>query len=95
VFAAMGIKPKSMPADSDAPEFPWALDYLWSHFADLCQGIKSNGMGPQMADWADVQSWCSAVQLDLDPWEKRALVRLSNLRAAIHSEEKPKAPGKQ
>lgn len=48
-------------------------------------------MGPRMASWGDVQDWCEAMRLDLEPWEKKALIRLSNLRAAIHSEEKPKA----
>jgi hypothetical protein len=47
-------------------------------------------MGPVMASWRDVQDWCAAMLLDLEPWEKKALVRLANLRAAIQSEEKPK-----
>jgi hypothetical protein len=48
-------------------------------------------MAPVMASWRDVQAWCEAMLIDLEPWEKRALIRLSNLRASIQSEEKPKA----
>jgi hypothetical protein len=46
-------------------------------------------MGPQMASWVDLEAWCQATQTDLEPWEKRALLRLTNLRAAISMEEKP------
>lgn len=47
-----------------------------------------------MADWRDVQAWCEAMSLDLEPWEKRAIIRLSTLRASVQSEEKPKGSNK-
>jgi hypothetical protein len=47
-------------------------------------------MAPVQAGWRDVQDWCEVMLLDLEPWEKKALVRLANLRASIQSEEKPK-----
>lgn len=86
-----GNKAAAKEADPDLPPFPWALDYLWTFFLEFSTGLVANGMAPVMASWRDVQDWCAAMQLDLEPWEKRALIRLSNLRASIQSEEKPKA----
>jgi hypothetical protein len=57
-------------------------------------GLTANGMAPVMAGWRDVQAWCEAMLLDLEPWEKKALIRLCNLRAAILAEEKPKLKAK-
>ena len=75
-------------SDPDLPPFPWALNYLWELFQELSAGLTSNGMGPPMASWGDVQNWCAAMRLDLDPWEKKALIRLANLRAMVLSEDK-------
>lgn len=69
------------------PEFPWQLDYLWGWFADLSLGLKSSGMGPAMAGWDDVESYAVAMRIDMELWEKAALVRLSYERAAIQSEK--------
>lgn len=89
-----GNKVAAKQADPDLPAFPWALDYLWSFFLEFSMGLTSNGMGPVMAGWRDVQDWCAAMCLDLEPWEKRTLVRLANVRAMILSEEQTKAkPG--
>lgn len=86
-----GNKAAAKEADPDLPPFPWALDYLWNWFLEFSMGLTSDGMGPVMAGWRDVQDWSAAMCLDLEPWEKRALIRLSNLRAQIQSEEVPKA----
>ena len=86
-----GNKAAAASADPDLPPFPWALDYLWSFFQEFSMGLVANGMAPVMAGWRDVQAWCEAMQIDLEPWEKLAIIRLSNLRASIQSEEKPKA----
>lgn len=69
------------------PPFPFQVEYLWNWFLEFCWGLKSDGMGPTMADWGDVQDWCAAMRLDLEPWEKRLLVRLAYLRAVIDSEK--------
>lgn len=44
-------------------------------------------MGPVMASWGDVEDYSVAMRLDLELWEKRALVRLARLRASIQSEK--------
>ncbi|MEH2580688.1 hypothetical protein V1281_002583 [Nitrobacteraceae bacterium AZCC 2161] len=80
------MKPKPIAALDPLPLFPWALDYLWTWFHEFSGGLKANGMAPVMASWGDVQHWCQAMRLDLEPWEKRLLVRLANLRASIQSE---------
>jgi len=84
------MKKAASAAQPDLPPFPWALDYLWDLFNEFSFGLKSNGMGPLMADWRDVQAWCEAMCLDLEPWEKRTIIRLATLRASVQSEEKPK-----
>lgn len=86
-----GNKAAAASADPDLPPFPWVLDYLWDFFQEFSMGLVANGMAPVMAGWRDVQAWCEAMQIDMEPWEKRAIIRLSNMRAAIQSEEKPKA----
>lgn len=70
------------------------LEYLWELFGEFSMGLASNGMGPVMASWRDVQDWCGAMCLELEPWEKKVLIKLANHRAAIMSEEKPKAASK-
>lgn len=87
----LGKKSAAKAVDPDLPPFPWVLDYLWAWFLEFSIGLKSDGMAPVQAGWPDVQAWCAAMMLDLEPWEKRALVRLANLRASIQSEEKPSA----
>jgi hypothetical protein len=86
VFAQLGIKPKPIAALDPLPAFPWVLDHVWQWFHDFSLGLKTNGMAPVMAGWDDVQHWCQAMLLDLEPWEKRLLVRLANLRAGVQSE---------
>lgn len=86
-----GNKAAAEEVDPDLPPFPWVLDYLWDWFLEFSMGLTSDGMGPVMAGWRDVQDWSAAMCLDLDPWEKKALIRLSNLRAQVQSEEQPKA----
>lgn len=86
-----GNKAAAAQAEPDLPEFPWVLDYLWNFFNEFSMGLTSTGMAQVQASWRDVQDWCAAMCLDLEPWEKKALVRLANMRASILSEEKPKA----
>jgi hypothetical protein len=86
VFAQLGVKPKAIAALDPLPPFPWAISYVWDWFLEFSQGLKANGMAPVMAGWGDVQHWSQAMRLDLDPWEKRLLVRLANLRAQVQSE---------
>lgn len=86
----LGKRKAAAEVDPDLLPFPWELDYLWSFFHEFGIGLKADGMGPVMASWRDVQDWCAAMRLDLEPWEKKTLVRLANLRAALQSEEMKK-----
>lgn len=86
MFANLGIKPKPIAALEPLPPFPWAVAHVWDWLQDFSIGLKANGMAPVMAGWSDVQHWCQAMLLDLEPWEKRLLVRLANLRAAVQAE---------
>ncbi len=70
------------------------MNHLWELFNEFSTGLKSNGMGPLMADWRDVEAWCDAMRLDLEPQEKRAIIRLARLRADISAEDARKqTPG--
>lgn len=80
-----GKKPSE--AVSEGPEFPWPLDYLWGWFGEFSMGLKSDGMGPVMASWGDVEEYNGAMHLDMEPWEKTTLVRLAYLRASVQSEQ--------
>ncbi|MCK1583271.1 hypothetical protein IVB03_27835 [Bradyrhizobium sp. 168] len=88
-MALLGKKSQAKAVQPDLPEFPWELDYLWGFFNELSYGLKSDGMGPVMASWQDVQAWSAAMQVDLEPWEKKVLVRLAWINAGIQSEKKP------
>ncbi|SNS36129.1 hypothetical protein SAMN05216374_0974 [Tardiphaga sp. OK246] len=86
MFAKLGIKPKPIAALEPFPPFPWALAYVWDWLQEFSIGLKATGMAPIMAGWDDVQYWTQAMRLDLEPWEKRLLVRLANLRASVQAE---------
>lgn len=86
MFAKLGMIAKPIAALDPLPPFPWAVSHVWDWFHEFSVGLKANGMAPVMAGWDDVQHWCQAMRLDLEPWEKRLLVRLANLRAGVQSE---------
>lgn len=77
---------------SDEPSFPEPLDYLWTWFWELRIGITSGGMEYPTATWADIHYWAAEMQYMLFPWEKIALMRMSQLQAAVASESKPTPP---
>ncbi|WP_445490193.1 phage tail assembly chaperone [Rhodopseudomonas sp. RCAM05734] len=96
MFAQLGLKPKPIATLDPLPEFPWAVSHVWDWFHEFSIGLKANGMAPVMAGWDDVQHWSQAMRLDLEPWEKRLLVRLANLRASVQAEtEAAKAKDKK
>ena len=75
---------KALPA---GPPFPVELGYLWRHFIELSQGLSGGGFGPAVITWADLRDWQEQMGVALELWEKRALMRLGNLRALILSEQ--------
>lgn len=68
------------------PPFPFELEYLWDLFFEFAAGLVSFGMAPAQASWLDVQAFCGAMQLELEPIERRILISLANLRASIQAE---------
>lgn len=92
MFEKLGRKPVRKQAAVDEPSFPDPLDYLWSFFWELRIGITSGGMDYPTATWADIHYWAVEMRVALFSWEKIALMRLSQLQAAIESEPKPKPP---
>lgn len=77
---------------------PRRLAYVWSAFELLTWGLKSDGMGPVMASWADVDAFCQSQRLPFDPHEKALLVKLCTMRASIQAKqqaEKAKADAAQ
>lgn len=55
-------------------------------------GLAVSGMAPPVVTWEGLAAWRAQMGIDLCPWEARAIVRMSCLRANILSEEKPKPP---
>lgn len=92
------MKARAKKVLPDMPPFPWALVDLWDLFLELALGVGSNGMGPPVVTWLDVEAFDRAADHGLSPWEKRALVRLGSVRASVMGEEmgkhkpKPAAP---
>jgi hypothetical protein len=67
-------------------------------FAEIVQGVGSNGFGPALITWESLRAWCGLTGERLQSWEARALVRLGYARAAIEGEKqsaKAKADGAQ
>lgn len=67
---------------------PRRLIYLWNAFEEFSWGLKANGMGPTMADWQDVENFCVVQALVFAPWEKSVLVKLANIRASVHANQR-------
>ena len=74
------------PLAETMPPFPFAIEHVWEFYFEFAAGLKSDGMAPAQAGWPDVAAWSAAMQLDLEPYEMRLLVRLANLRASIQAE---------
>jgi hypothetical protein len=69
----------------DVPFFPVEIDHIWEWFGEILAGCES-GFGPAIVSWQAMRAWADFMQVDLDPWEARALVKLGEERAAILSE---------
>lgn len=73
------------------PPFPFEVGYIWNWFSELTLGLAGNGMGPVMASWGDILNWELAAGLELEPWERAALAKLSHTRAMVQSEVQAEA----
>jgi hypothetical protein len=71
----------------EAPEFPEGIRYVWAMFAEIVQGVGSNGFGPPLITWESLHAWCELTGEMLQSWEARALVRLGYARAVIEGEK--------
>jgi hypothetical protein len=60
------------------------LDYLWVTFHDIAMGLAVTGMAVPTITWDTLQAY-ERLEGPLDPWERRALMRLSNVRAHVLS----------
>ncbi len=82
----LGKKPKGLVIET--PPFPDALAYLWTWFAEVVEGVASNGFGPAMVTWRDLAAWSELTMTQIEPFEARALIRLSLTRAVAMNEDK-------
>lgn len=93
-FEKLGFKKKPKiefaDEDSDAPECPPALAYLWRWFLEHSMGLASGGMGYPVVTWEGLAAWCEFQGLRLAYWEALAMVRLGQLRASTLSEKTSK-----
>jgi hypothetical protein len=85
--AALRDQPVRVPEVDSGPEFPELLGYLWRWFQEISWGLAPNGFAPPMITWETLRAWQAIGQIELDPWEARALVQLGMLRASIQAEK--------
>ena len=71
-------------------EPPALLAYLWEWFCEISMGLAVSGMAPPVVTWEGLAAWRAQMDITLEPWEARAVMRMSCLRANVLSEEKPK-----
>lgn len=88
-MAMFGLRKRVTDTESDEPEFPFELNYLWLWFHELTLGIEAPGFGAPVVTWEAVYAWSSLMGIELEPWEAMALVDLGQKRAMILL-EKPK-----
>jgi hypothetical protein len=92
-FKALGITPKSTTITEPAPPFPFEIEYLWRWFWEIMDGVSGNGMTAPILTWEGIATWAQLMGLDPEPWECRALIRLSNARAIVFLEQQAKDRG--
>ena len=81
------MKPKEQLQTEPTAEFPEELDYLWGWFLEIIGGISVSGFAPAQVTWGDIVDWATLTWVDPEPWEARALVLVSSLRASIQAEK--------
>jgi hypothetical protein len=84
---AMGLKSTAVKSRLDTPPFPPQLDYLWQYYCQHTLGLSVSGMAPAVVTWEGLRSWCSIMEIDLDPEEALVLVRLGHESAVAQSEK--------
>ena len=89
-FKALGITPNVVTVSEPAPPFPFQVEYLWNWFTEIMDGVAANGMTVPILTWDNIATWAQLMELDPEPWECRALIRLSNTRAIVFLDEQKK-----
>jgi hypothetical protein len=66
--------------DSDELQMPEldGADYLVSYLTEIGPAV-SNGFGPSVVSWSDIDCWMTRTGLDLSPWEVLTLRDLSKV----------------
>lgn len=64
------------------------MAYLWDYFLEFSMGFPGGGFSVPSATWETLAAWVTMMQIALDAWEAKALLRLSVMRANILGEVK-------
>lgn len=83
----MALLGKEVPA-AVVPYFPQELDFLWEWYIDISRGLPSNGMAPPLISWDILKAWRDLVDVELEPWQAKALIGLGVLRVNVQMESK-------
>jgi hypothetical protein len=96
-LAQFGLaKPREIEEIEHNPvELPDEVAYVWSYFEEFAMGFPGGGFSVPSATWETLMAWATMMHVFLDPWESRALMRLSIMRANILGETKKTPPGKR
>ena len=78
-----GQKPEQPPS-----ELPSELCHVWEFYRDIEVGARtSNGFGPNIMLWSEIESWMRITGIELHPWEVSVIKRLDLEFVAIFNEE--------
>lgn len=87
-FAVLGLKRRRTVADDLAGTLPPpGTEHLWIWFLEIVTGIKGTGFGLPSISWSELRDWSSLVNIQLEPWEVRALIRLGMARVEVLSKK--------
>jgi len=64
---------------ADAPPMPPLASHLWASWSEIRTGLESGGLGLPRITWAALHFWQSATGSRLEPWERRAILKVDGL----------------
>lgn len=60
---------EELERELDLPPLPWCLVYLWSQFIRLSNRRGSNGFGPSLLTYTEIEAFQRLSGFHFTPWE--------------------------
>jgi hypothetical protein len=77
-----GDKPErvaELRAELAQPPLPQSLEYLWAAFCRLATRRTSNGYGPNLITYPEIDAFQRVTSIRLDPWEVEIIEMLDRM----------------